>query len=128
MKLVKIIYILTGFIAMTLGIIGIFLPILPTVPFLLLASFCFARGSERFHRWFTETGLYKKQLEEFDKNRSMPLKTKIMLLAFSSSMLMIPIVKLNNPYIRTALILLVLFKYYYFIFKIKTVRKNRENK
>ena len=63
----KIIYVILGFISMGLGIAGSFLPGLPTVPFLLLASFFFARGSERFHRWFTQTKIYKNYLEQFEK-------------------------------------------------------------
>lgn len=40
-----------GLLALALGIVGIALPLLPTVPFLLLAAFCFARSSERLHNW-----------------------------------------------------------------------------
>jgi uncharacterized membrane protein YbaN (DUF454 family) len=45
------IYLTTGFIAVGLGIIGIPTPILPTTPFLLVAAYCFARGSRRWHQW-----------------------------------------------------------------------------
>ena len=54
-KIKKYIYITVGLIAFALGAIGVALPILPTTPFLLLASFCFARGSEKFNIWFAQT-------------------------------------------------------------------------
>ena len=44
-RIKKIIFVIVGFISLLLGIMGTVLPILPTVPFLLLASYCFARGS-----------------------------------------------------------------------------------
>ena len=96
----KIIYVILGFVSMGLGIAGSFLPGLPTVPFLLLASFFFARGSERFHRWFPQTKIYKNYLEDFEKNRSMTLKAKIGLLCLSSTMIAFPIFFVKNNYLR----------------------------
>lgn len=124
-RIVKYIYIIVGVIAVILGSIGVVLPVLPTTPFLLLASFCFAKGSERFNNWFTNTKLYKKHLDSFVKERAMTLKQKICLLAFADFMIAFPIIILNSIYIKIFLILLVLFKYYYFIFRIKTIKQEK---
>ena len=67
-KVRKIIYVIVGFISLLLGIMGTVLPILPTVPFLLLTSYCFARGSNKFEAWFKSSKIYKKYLEDFILN------------------------------------------------------------
>lgn len=120
-KVKKGIYICVGLVAFALGAIGVILPILPTTPFLLLASFCFAKGSERFHVWFINTNLYKKHLESFVKERAMTLKQKVVLLAFADTMMAIPLIIVDVLFIRIILIALILFTLYYFIFKIKTI-------
>lgn len=56
----KILYIMIGCISLGLGIIGVILPILPTVPFVLLAAFCFAKSSEKLEDWFKNTKLYRE--------------------------------------------------------------------
>ena len=125
-KIKKYIYIVLGLVSFALGAIGVILPVLPTTPFLLLASFCFAKGSKRFHRWFTETKIYKKHLESFVREKAMTLKQKITLLAFADFMMAFPLILLDNLHVKILLVVLILFKFYYFIFKIKTIKPVKE--
>ena len=123
----RIMWLLFGFLAMGIGAAGVVLPVLPTTPFLLLASFCLAKGSDRFHRWFTGTKLYRKHLESFVENRSMTLKTKFSLLIPASCMLILAFLAMQNVYGRGVIIFLILFKYMYFFTKIRTIPAGRTN-
>lgn len=126
-KLKKCLYITVGLIAFSLGAIGVVLPILPTTPFLLLTSFCFAKGSDRFNNWFTNTKIYKNHLENFIQERAMTLKQKICLLAFADTMLAFPLIILDSLAVKLVIIALIIFKFYYFFFKIKTISKEEKD-
>ena len=67
---------LLGCISLVLGVIGIFLPILPTTPFLLLTLYSFAKGSSRLEQWFLGTKLYQKHLKSFNERRALTEKSK----------------------------------------------------
>lgn len=121
-KIKKFIYIVVGLVSFALGAIGVVLPILPTTPFLLLSSFCFVRGSEKFDRWFRGTKIYKKHLESFVNNRAMTMKQKITILLFADFMLMFPLIILDSIWLKGLIILLILTKYWYFMFRIKTLK------
>ena len=123
----KVIYVIVGFVCFVLGAIGVFIPLLPTVPFLLVASFCFAKGSDRINNWFLSTTVYKKYLESFTKDKSMLLKTKVFILGFASIMLLIDFFMMSNIYGRITVGFLIAFKYYYFIFKIKTIKEDKKD-
>lgn len=117
----RILWVILGFAAIGLGAVGVVLPVLPTTPFLLLASFCLAKGSERFHIWFTGTKLYKNHLDDFVQNRSMTLKTKLGILLPASAMLLLALVAMPNKYGRAFIVFLIIFKYVYFFTRIKTI-------
>jgi uncharacterized membrane protein YbaN (DUF454 family) len=114
-------FIFAGFVSLGFGILGIILPILPTTPLLLLAAFCFVKGSDKFDRWFRGTNLYKKYLEDFVKERAMTRKQKISLLLFADIMIAIPFFLTDSIMVKMILLLIVIYKYYYFMTKIKTI-------
>lgn len=120
-KITKMLLVICGFICLGFGIVGVILPILPTTPFLLLASFCFVKGSERFDCWFKSTKLYQKHLENFVQNRQMTLKQKWIILLTADAMLCVPFFLVNSLHMRIFLVLLVIIKFYYFMFRIKTI-------
>ena len=119
---IKLLWFMIGIVSMVLGAIGVVLPVLPTTPFLLLASFCFAKGSDRFHKWFIGTKLYKKHLESFVTSRSMTLKTKLCILLPASAMLILAMLAMSNIYGRVFIVFLIIFKYIYFFTRIETVK------
>lgn len=75
-KIVNVICVVLGFVCFGIGAAGIVLPVLPTTPFFVAAAFFFANGSERFHKWFVSTNLYKRYIEQAVKNKAMEKKAK----------------------------------------------------
>eukprot|EP01034_Spumella_vulgaris_P034174 gene34174-42136_t len=69
-----------GCIFLALAVLGVFLPLLPTTPFLLLASACFARSSERMHTWLRNHGALGRYLTDFEDGRGIPLRGKVLAL------------------------------------------------
>lgn len=116
----KYIYILLGFLSLTLGIIGIFLPILPTTPFLLLTLFFFTKGSKTLESWFLSTTIYQKYLKSFNERRAMTKKAKLSILTFATGILLIGFYFTPTVLGRTIIALLIVIKYGFFLFWVKT--------
>lgn len=117
----KYIYLGLAFLFLMIGAIGVVLPVLPTTPFLLLASYFFGKGSKRVQNWFLSTKLYKNHLDSFVKSKAMTMKTKVSILIPASLMLILAFIITGSVHVRIFILAVMIFKYYYFTFKIKTI-------
>ena len=81
-KFVRGLLIIAGTFFVFIGTIGIFLPILPTTPFLLLAAACYARSSKRFYTWLLNNKLFGKFIRNYREGKGVPLKVKILTIFF----------------------------------------------
>lgn len=70
-----------GMLSLALGVLGIFLPLLPTTPLLLLAAFCFARGSDRMYQWLLNHPLFGRTIRNFREHQAVTVQTKIIAIA-----------------------------------------------
>lgn len=125
-KLVNGIFVLLGFLFMGLGVAGAVLPLLPTVPFLIAAAFCFAKGSKRFHVWFKETKVYKDNLQTFVEQRSMTRKKKFRALGLMTVMVAFAAWIIPLWQVRVMILFIVLFNYWFFAVCIRTISDDEE--
>ncbi|WP_050799169.1 YbaN family protein [Vibrio ichthyoenteri] len=104
-----------GGLSLCLGILGIFLPILPTTPFVLLASACFMRSSPRFHRWLSEHKTFGPIITNWHQYRAVSQKVKwrgalVMIASFSFSIYIVP-----HDWLKIALLIMLLALLSWFI-------------
>ncbi len=74
--LLKAVYLLIGVTSLILGVIGAFLPILPTVPFILLAAYCFARGYPPLYHWLRDRSVFAASLQDWERERAISRASK----------------------------------------------------
>lgn len=79
-KVLRAVFIVMGLLCVGLGVLGAFLPLLPTTPFLLLAAACFARSSTRLHCWLHQNRLFGEYLSRYRAGAGMPLRAKVIAL------------------------------------------------
>lgn len=77
-RLVRLLWLSAGCLSLVLGIIGIVLPLLPTTPFLLLAAFCFARGSAKLHHWLVNHPRLGPPIRDWETYRAISRRGKLL--------------------------------------------------
>lgn len=73
----KILLIFLGTVCVALGVLGMFLPLLPTTVFLLAAAYCYSKSSERFHNWLLSNKLCGKYISNYKSGRGMTVRNKV---------------------------------------------------
>jgi uncharacterized membrane protein YbaN (DUF454 family) len=104
---VRAVLVVAGTGCVGLGVLGLFLPVLPTTPFLLVAAACYARASERFYSWLLNNRTFGPTIREWRRYRSIPYRTKLTAIVMMSLTLSSSIVFfVRNPYLQAALAML----------------------
>lgn len=119
----KIGLIALGTLSLIVGIIGIFLPILPTTPLLLLTSYCYIKSSERLSEKFMSTKIYDKYVRNFHEQGGMTLKGKLMLTIPVSLLLLFMFIIIESPIMRTVIVVMWVTKVIFF-----TKMKDNQNR
>ena len=102
--LVRGLLLAAGVTCVALGVVGIFLPLLPTTPFMLLAAACFARSSRRFHERLLANRTFGPLILEWEKHRSLPRRTKLTAIVLMSLTLAVSIVFfVERPWLQALL-------------------------
>lgn len=125
MAIKRLVFLILGMICLALGTVGVFLPILPTVPFYLATVFCFSHSSQKLHDWFIDTNLYKKHLQSFVEKKGMFLKTKLTIITTVTLLMGFGFFMMARKGIWIPCIILTvvwLFHIIYFIFFVKTMK------
>ena len=126
MSIKRITFVVLGCISLALAVFGVALPILPTVPFLALAAFCFAKSSDRLNNWLINTKFYQNNLADFKAGKGMTIKTKTRTLVTVTLVMAVGlIVMLMKGVIVGSIVLVIVWlgHIYYFGFKVKTLEE-----
>ncbi len=102
-NLKKKIYICVGLLSIVLGIVGAFLPVMPTVPFLLVALFCFERSSKKYHDMILNNRYFGKVLKDYYDGRGLTIFVKIKAILFLTCGIVFSIYKVQNLHLRIML-------------------------
>jgi hypothetical protein len=121
--IIRAILIITGSISLGLGILGIFLPLLPTTPFLLLTSACYIRSSDRLHNKLMASKHLGGYIRNIKERRGIPLKSKIITLVILWASLIYSMYRVNILVVQIVLFLMGCCTST-FLIRMKTLKEN----
>lgn len=118
------IYFISGIIAVILGVIGIFLPLLPTTPFILLAAFLFEKSSPKFHKMLVKNRYLGKYITNYHEKKGITLKDKVISIIFLTLGIGKGFVKTDSQVMKIIFIAIYLGVTFH-ILKLKTLEQEK---
>ena len=126
-RILRVLLLGLGHVSVGLGVIGIFLPLLPTTPFLLLAAWCYSKSSERFHSWLLTNKWFGDYIRNYQEGKGIPLKTKLYAISFLwATILFSAFFIVHNLLVRVVLLVIAAVVSCH-ILMIKTFRKDGDS-
>jgi len=122
-KFFRYLLIIAGTIFLGFGIIGIFLPILPTTPFLLLSAACYARGSQKFYNWLINNKWFGNYIKNYREGRGVPLKFKIFTISLLWLTILGSIYFITNNFLIEIVLIMIAIGVTIHIVTIKTLKQ-----
>ena len=105
--LVRTFLLFVGIFALVLGVIGVFVPLLPTTPFLLLASYSFARSNNRFNDWLLTNRFFGKHLQNYIKRKTVKSEIKWITIAVLWTTILVSLSVIHTPVFVKVLLILI---------------------
>ena len=117
----KALLVAAGSLCIVLAVLGVFLPLLPTTPFLLLASACYVRSSERLHGWLMGNRLLGGYIRNFRERRGIPLRGRVVTVVLLWLPLLYSVYRLDLLWLELLLVLMGLV-WSVLVFRMKTLK------
>jgi len=110
-----------GLMAVGLGILGIFLPLLPTTPFLLLAAACFIRSSDRLYQWLLRNRWFGPYIRDYREHRGIPRRAKVIALILLWTTMTYSVLVWVDFWVPRAFLLLIACGVSVYLVRMKTI-------
>ena len=110
-----------GTLFLILGVVGIFIPLLPTTPFLLLAAACYIRGSKKFYDWLIKNRWLGEYIKNYQDGKGVPFKVKIITITFLWLTIITSIILFVSNIIIQIFLIIIAIGVTIHIIKIKTI-------
>jgi len=118
----RVFFLASGFVSLCLAILGIFLPVLPTTPFLLLSAYCFSRSSRKWHLWLLNHRYFGKIIRDYNERKGVTLGIKIFALSFLWITILLSVIFVVESILLDFLLISIASFVSAHILKLKTLR------
>ncbi|NTV45945.1 MAG: DUF454 domain-containing protein [Chlorobiales bacterium] len=122
-KLIRYLLIAAGTLSVGLAVLGIFLPVMPTTPFLLLAAACYAKSSEKFYKWLISHKWFGSYIKQYREGQGIPLRAKVLGITMNWTMVLISVIFVAKIFLLKFFLILSAVGVTIFMLRMPTLRK-----